>query len=662
MSIHINEAISPVVIKAVQGDITDIETDAMVNSVNTAMVMGGKSSVASRINELTEGRLESILSNEDKYPKPVPLGEVCVTESDELPCSFVFHLSTHGDLIEMVNAANKFGYEEELPDRLQIVLLDTIKLGVENLLWECEERHLKRMSIPLIGSGSLNLPKLLAVEVLVGALSSQLLEKTPEYLREIKIITPEKSSFDFIEGYLENLELNVSSNNGPDNMSENPPSLPLKGGRLWKPDDLDLHQLEKELPITQNSMMLNKSPTSSLNYSFKWKIDLLDVGGQSREELVEQIKSKCEEEGLSSEKAEALLDKIGLVQEARKVKVEEPESSQSIAFEAMGEISSLKSKQRRLEKENQEFREEIKILSERNRKLEPEKHLANHNILDREEAWQRNDLPLPLGYARDILSAEEDPNSRLLNSITAIGIVNKYFSSLVLAEYRAAGFFDETINQNLQDRFSRPITDGSWRWIGGTIARAFNDEGRNGKVIVDFVKQWLNEDGSWSRFPQVLLDLINLRNEIHDPINADDARARDWLALFNPLWEEMCKLSAGLLNYELVFIDTILQNLPDERCKYAVKHLKGGVLVPQSGTLDLKNTYNPGELLLWDPVNEGMLELSPFIVYEYSQRTNSRETFCLDLIQHTQFQFRAFRYAHRYNMNFEGTTLFSSQQ
>ena len=597
MSIHINEAISPVVIKAVQGDITDIETDAMVNSVNTAMVLGGTRSVASRINELTEGRLESILSNDDKYPKPVPLGEVCVTESDELPCSFVFHLSTHGDLIEMVNAANKFGYEEELPDRLQIVLLDTIKLGVENLLRECEERHLKRMSIPLIGSGSLNLPKLLAVEVLVGTLSSQLLEKTPEYLREIKIITPEKSSFDFIQVYLENLELDVSSNNGA--------NLLMGGG----------------LPSLDSNKM------------------------ESKEFLSDSLKT---------------MDVID---------VEETDSSQKVAFEAMGEISTLKSKLRavnheksKLEQENQKISEKLKVLSERIQELEPENHLVNRNIMDREEAWQRKDLPLPLAYAQNILSSEEDPTRRLLNSITAIGIVNKYFSSLVLAEYRAAGFFDETINQNLTDRFSRSVTDGSWRWIGATIARAFNDENINGKVIVDFVQQWLNEDGTWSRFPRVLSDLINLRNEIHEPVGGDNARAIDWLAHFKPLWEEMCELSAGLLNYELVFIDNILLNLPDGRCKYAVKHLKGGVLVPQSGTLDLKNTYNPGELLLWDPVNEGMLELSPFIVYEYSQRTNSRETFCLDLIQHTQFQFRAFRYAHRYNMNFEGATLFFNQQ
>ena len=85
-------------------------------------------------------------------------------------------------------------------------------------------------------------------------------------------------------------------------------------------------------------------------------------------------------------------------------------------------------------------------------------------------------------------------------------------------------------------------------------------------------------------------------------------------------------------------------------------------MVPQSGTIDLEDTYNPEELLLWDPMKGGILELSPFIVYEYSSMTNSRETYCLDLIQHTRFQFRAFRYAHKYNMNFEGTTLFSNQQ
>jgi len=46
----------------------------------------------------------------------------------------------------------------------------------------------------------------------------------------------------------------------------------------------------------------------------------LEMDGEAREQLVEQIKTKCEAEGLSSAEAEALLEEIGLVQEARKVK------------------------------------------------------------------------------------------------------------------------------------------------------------------------------------------------------------------------------------------------------------------------------------------------------------------------------------------------------
>tara|TARA_B100000745_G_scaffold300213_1_gene253274 strand:- start:1176 stop:2477 length:1302 start_codon:yes stop_codon:yes gene_type:complete len=45
----------------------------------------------------------------------------------------------------------------------------------------------------------------------------------------------------------------------------------------------------------------------------------LELDGEAREELVEQIKSKCEDEGLSATETDELLEEIGLVQEARKV-------------------------------------------------------------------------------------------------------------------------------------------------------------------------------------------------------------------------------------------------------------------------------------------------------------------------------------------------------
>ena len=159
-----------------------------------------------------------------------------------------------------------------------------------------------------------------------------------------------------------------------------------------------------------------------------------------------------------------------------------------------------------------------------------------------------------------------------------------------------------------------------------------------------------------------LKKLINLRNEIHDPVGADNSRALDWLAKFSPLWEEMCTLSASLLNYELVYIDSIQNFLPGERIRYAVKHLRGGYSVPQSGTLDLVEQYNPEELFLRDPANDRMLALSPFVVYEYSQVTNSREAYCIDHIQHSRVHFRAFRYAHFHYEDHEGVGPFFNDQ
>ena len=61
MTIEIDSIPGSPVIGALNGDITDLETDVIVNSANTEMVLGGRRSVAGRINQLTDGRLERIL-------------------------------------------------------------------------------------------------------------------------------------------------------------------------------------------------------------------------------------------------------------------------------------------------------------------------------------------------------------------------------------------------------------------------------------------------------------------------------------------------------------------------------------------------------------------------------------------------------------------------
>ena len=116
----------------------------------------------------------------------------------------------------------------------------------------------------------------------------------------------------------------------------------------------------------------------------------------------------------------------------------------------------------------------------------------------------------------------------------------------------------------------------------------------------------------------------------------------------------MCHFTEELLKYELIFIDEIQELLENGKIRYSVKHLRGGFFIPKSDTLELDKRLKRYRLYLLNPKTKSVLELNPFMVYEYSQVTNSRETYCLDHIQHDKFQYRAFRYAHLNHMHHRG--------
>ena len=189
-------------IRAIHGDITKEVSDVIINSANTEMLLEGKSSVAGRINELTEGRLERILADSDSFPKPIQMGEICITHGDVLPCDWVFHLSTHGTLEEMIQAAKDLDVKDELPAQIHMVLLNSIGKGIENILVESEKKAIVTMSIPLIASGTLNMSIPLAAEVLMGALTRALEEHPPKYLEEIRIVTPDFPTYELLDEYI----------------------------------------------------------------------------------------------------------------------------------------------------------------------------------------------------------------------------------------------------------------------------------------------------------------------------------------------------------------------------------------------------------------------------------------------------------------------------
>ena len=606
MALELNFLDQMVTLEAVHGDITSFESAAIVNSANTTMVLGGRVSVASRINQLTEGRLEKELANQERFPKPVPFGEVCVTGGDVLPCQYVFHLCTHGTLEEMIEAADSLEANEELPQRLQMVLLDTIRDGVQNLVQLGEEHQLDSMAFPLIGSGTLNLPKPLAIEVLIGTLTSYLSKNPPSFINRITIVTPEETVFQFLSEYLEQLE----------------PEQPAPDPDLSSAYSI---QMSLELPLEQREFDLREEQDFEAEYE------------DEEESVIHQMHHRPIESEITSE---------------------------CLPYEAFGEISELRQKILEFQASNEQLRQENRVLQSEIEELESQIRLVKNGESSSTrgtvpEAWERMDLPLPLAYAQNIRVSEEEPTRRLINTMTAIGIVAKYFASLFCAEYRSENCFDRNVNRQVLDRLKQnSVTDGSWRWIGVTIARGYREATKRGMVIKEFPRLWINSDGSWSEFSETLRDLTNRRNEIHDPVNADPAHAAHWLEQVEPLWQKMCHLTEELLNYELIFIDEIQELLENGKIRYSVKHLRGGFFIPKSDTLELDKRLKRYRLYLLNPKTKSVLELNPFMVYEYSKVTNSREAYCLDHIQPTKFQYRAFRYAHLHYINHGGVIPF----
>ena len=69
----------------------------------------------------------------------------------------------------------------------------------------------------------------------------------------------------------------------------------------------------------QETVQKQQSLANSVNELETLAQQALELDGEAREELVEQIKTRCTEEGLSSQETDELLEEIGLVQEARVV-------------------------------------------------------------------------------------------------------------------------------------------------------------------------------------------------------------------------------------------------------------------------------------------------------------------------------------------------------
>ncbi len=140
-------------IKALEGDITDMDVDAIVNAANTDLILG--SGVAGAIRK----RGGDSIQKECDRIGPIPLGEAVITGAGNLKSRFVIHAAgmyLGGSVTE-----------------------ESLRAATKNSLIRADEKGIRTIAFPAIGTGVGGFPVDKCAEVMIDVISSYLeCEKT----------------------------------------------------------------------------------------------------------------------------------------------------------------------------------------------------------------------------------------------------------------------------------------------------------------------------------------------------------------------------------------------------------------------------------------------------------------------------------------------------
>lgn len=158
----------------IQGDITEIDTDVIVNAANDQLIMGGGVAGAIR-------RKGGVKIQEEALEKaPISVGEAVITSGGNLKANYVIH--TVGPRMGEGN--------EEI--KLENAIKNSLKL--------MEEYNLKSISFPAISSGIFGYPIKKCANIMISTIKNYLKQDTS--IKKVILCLYTKDDFDIFEGYL----------------------------------------------------------------------------------------------------------------------------------------------------------------------------------------------------------------------------------------------------------------------------------------------------------------------------------------------------------------------------------------------------------------------------------------------------------------------------
>jgi hypothetical protein len=243
-----------------------------------------------------------------------------------------------------------------------------------------------------------------------------------------------------------------------------------------------------------------------------------------------------------------------------------------------------------------------------------------------------------------MVKAEIGPVLKMERLRRAIGIVLRYFASMVFADYHAGGCFDEETNEACREAFSRPVTDGTWFWAAVKVAEAYKEANAEPLFVKEIPSLWVEKKKA---FYSRCNAMIAFRNEVHDRISIDSSTAEASLRKVLPKWEELFDAASSLMRYRLIYVEGIEDFGRGDEILYHIKWISGEHLVPKSEIVAWKEKLPRGRLYLWDVERGASLDLTPFMAYEYSAITKTKETYCIEQVIRGKIEFATLRFPHK---------------
>lgn len=136
-------------VHCVQGDITQVQVEAIVNAANNALRMGG--GVAGAIRRAGGKEIEE----EAMKKGPIPIGEAMVTSAGKLPAKYVIHAAVMG--LDSVTDDEK------------------IRAATRNSLLRAKELGMKSIAFPALGTGVGGFPYEEAARIMVEEVAQHIM-------------------------------------------------------------------------------------------------------------------------------------------------------------------------------------------------------------------------------------------------------------------------------------------------------------------------------------------------------------------------------------------------------------------------------------------------------------------------------------------------------